>query len=88
MEITDKATLYEMKQRKVREEAFQKLKAAIHWKEAEKEETIPTVESEDDKSSSADSFFDKKPIPVKKAKTQLKIPAFKKKTPSKRLKGN
>ena len=36
IEITDKATLYEMNQRKIRDEAFQKLKAAIHWKEAEK----------------------------------------------------
>ena len=35
VEITDKATLYEMNQRKIRDEAFQKLKAAIHWKEAE-----------------------------------------------------
>ena len=55
-DLTDKMSLYDQNQRKIRDDAFQKLKNAIHFKESEKVDTPSSTTTQSE--SSKDSFFE------------------------------
>ena len=69
-DLNDKMSLYDQNQRKIRDDAFLKLKNAIHFKESEKVDTpsSSTTSSE----SSKDSFFEGNPSSILMTKIEQK----------------